>query len=111
MSIITTEGDTQSGIIIFVTEDNLRYLFSSNMWSIDGTFQVVPDMFYQPWTGHGKVAGKVFSLVYVLMQNKREEDYLDILQRLHETAGELQIPNIQFSYRPSDCRLVVLSAK
>ncbi|MPD03016.1 hypothetical protein E2C01_098631 [Portunus trituberculatus] len=39
------EGDTRSRIIIFATEDNVLYLFSSNMWYIDGTLQVVPGMF------------------------------------------------------------------
>lgn len=77
-------GDIQETIIIFVTEDNVHYLFSSNMWYIDEAFQVVPGMFYQLWTVHGKVAETIFPLAYVLMQNKRQEDYLDILQNLQE---------------------------
>lgn len=94
MPIDNDEQPVRNRTVIFATDENLRYLFASDMWYIDGTFQVVPNMFYQLWTVHGKVANTVFPFAYVLMQNKAEEGYVRILRQLQESARELQLPNI-----------------
>ncbi|KAG8237707.1 hypothetical protein J437_LFUL017661 [Ladona fulva] len=71
---------------IFASEENLRYLFSSTTWYADGTFQVVPILFYQLFTVHGSVAGTVLPMVYALMQSKTEEDYRYVLHNLKDKA-------------------------
>ncbi|KAG8233356.1 hypothetical protein J437_LFUL005817 [Ladona fulva] len=91
-SAMAEEG-TRSRVIIFASEENIRYLFSSPTWYTDGTFQVVPTLFYQLFTVHGSVAGTVLPMVYALMQNKREEEYNYVLQKLKEKAREMGIPN------------------
>ncbi|XP_072177746.1 uncharacterized protein [Diadema setosum] len=70
--------------IIFATDRNLRLLDNSANWFADGTFQVVPSIFFQLWTVHAVHEGRVVPLVYALLPNKTEETYSRVLRALLE---------------------------
>ena len=78
-------------IIIFTTEKNMIHLKNSNYWIADGTFKVVPKEYYQLYTIHGAVFNKVFPLVYVLMSDKLQKSYEQILQIL-KAKGNVDHP-------------------
>ena len=82
-------------IVIFATEQNIRLLFSSADWYSDGTFSIVPSLFYQLWTIHGRVLDQVFPLVYALTTNKTEEVYVTILRTLKQKAVQLRHPHAE----------------
>lgn len=75
-------------------DDNYRYLifyseFKSQIFFdkcdtilIDGTFKVAPYMFYQLIVLHGHFLGKSYPIIYVLMKNKTENQYVRILKQI-----------------------------
>ena len=72
-------------IILFSTNKNLDYLSSSSEVNMDGTFKIVPSVFYQLYTIHRKVGTKLFPLAYILLPKKNERIYertFDILKEL-----------------------------
>ena len=50
--------DLDHRIIIFGTRQNLKLLFNSDIWFVDGTFQVVPSILFQLFTIMGSVSQK-----------------------------------------------------
>lgn len=70
-------------IIMYGTEANLRLLSRSSTWYIDGTFKVVPVLFYQlvvilgstVQTINGKQRKFALPLVYALLTSKKEVSY------------------------------------
>jgi hypothetical protein len=61
-------------MILFASIANLKLLSKANVWVADGTFKIVPRLFYQQYTVHGSVGDskKVFPLVFGLMTGKSE---------------------------------------
>ena len=101
-------------IIIFSTNENLRNLFKSQTWYVDGTFSVVPTLFFQLFAIMGSVSqgDNVVALpfVYALMENKEQVAYkkvMEILMLKAEHAG------IQVRRPPrvmSDFELAIINA-
>ena len=60
-------------MLIFSTSTNLDLLSRSKLWLADGTFKTVPEIFYQLYTMHAFSNGRVFSCVYALLSDKKEE--------------------------------------
>ncbi|XP_030833106.1 uncharacterized protein LOC115920726 [Strongylocentrotus purpuratus] len=71
-------------ILVFTTERNLQLLSTSESWFADGTFKVVPTIFFQLWTIHATYEGHVVPLVYCLMLNKDQASYARVLAALQE---------------------------
>ncbi|CAG8559248.1 10972_t:CDS:2 [Dentiscutata heterogama] len=85
----------QEGYLLFSTIKNIRYLSQATFWLMDGTFKIVPKLFYQLYTIHAPVGAtsncRILPLVYVLMTNKNEELYQQLFQDLNEIAEENNI--------------------
>ncbi|KII73272.1 hypothetical protein RF11_04823 [Thelohanellus kitauei] len=79
---------TGQRVIIFSTDDALNILSQTNSIFFDGTFSVVPDIFYQLFVLHGFIHGQIFPLVYVLMERKTKESYLIVWRKLQEYITE-----------------------
>ena len=62
-------------IIIFSTNKNLTYLNNQEEILIDGTFLIVPRLFYQLYTIHGKICGKLQPLIFALLSSKNTDIY------------------------------------
>ena len=62
-------------IIVFGTNRAARLLIESQNWFMDGTFKIVPQLFYQLYSVHALNRGDVIPCLYVLLSNKTEDTY------------------------------------
>ncbi|KAM7298885.1 hypothetical protein ISCGN_019452 [Ixodes scapularis] len=51
----------------------MGYLAPSNVWLVDGTYKVTPQLFYQLYTVHAIVHGVVVPMAYGLLSSKSED--------------------------------------
>ena len=75
---------------IFGTESSLDVLANSAHVFMDGTFKIVPELFFQLYSIHAMTPNGVFPCAYALLPNKIRRTY----QRLFEKMKELR-PNMQ----------------
>ena len=75
--------DTQFGITIFTTLEQLQLLASSRFNLADGTFKTAPPPYAQIYTIHGVENNRRVPLVFALMMNKATADYQRLFQLLH----------------------------
>ncbi|CAN7944621.1 unnamed protein product, partial [Ixodes hexagonus] len=80
------EGDVNR-IILFATKRNLECLGSAGAWFCDGTFKVVPSLFYQLYTLHALKNGIIVPMVYGLLPNKTEETYRRFFSVVIDNVG------------------------
>lgn len=88
--VTTSRGDNfvlhDSGVgderrmFIFGTRQNVDILRRSPVWLVDGTFKVVPSLFYQLYTIHGLHEGDTFPLLYALLPDKCARTYIDLFE-------------------------------
>lgn len=79
-------------ILIFATRENLQRLARSEGWYVDGTFKVVPSIFFQLFTILGtfkhRVDGeekkKALPLVYALLTNKTQAAYEKVFEVVND---------------------------
>ncbi|CAG4985916.1 unnamed protein product [Parnassius apollo] len=76
-------------IFMFGTKENLEVLEEHRHWHVDGTFKVAPQLFLQIFTIHALVDNRSIPLIYVLLQDKREETYVRVFQKLMELKPTL----------------------
>ena len=68
-------GD-ESRILIFATDTTMDLMEGAEHVFVDGTFKVVPELFFQLYTIHARSAlGNVLPCAYVLLPNKTRETY------------------------------------
>lgn len=83
--------DDENRVIMFYTVEGLRNLCGSRFVFCDGTFKVVPNMFYQLYTFHTEVFGYVFPVAYALTMRKNEETYKLMFEQLKNHAETLHL--------------------
>jgi len=69
-------------IFIFGTDQALQLLVNSEDWFGDGTFKVCPEVFFQVYTVHAKIAERVLPCIYALLPNKQEVTYRQLFNRI-----------------------------
>jgi len=67
--------DDPHRILIIGSNDLLPYLERGETWFGDGTFKVVPSLFFQLYSLHAKVGNSYPPLIYCLLPNKTGETY------------------------------------
>ena len=85
-------------IIMFCTQENLRLLFRSQTWFVDGTFSTVPSIFFQLFAILGsrtqvyKGVEQVIALplVYVLLEGKEQVANSKIFEILNSSGSALE---------------------
>ena len=81
----------QNRIVVFGTINNLLKLGECNKIYGDGTFKQAPELFYQLYSLHGKLKGKMFPLVYAILPNKTHyQTYYRMLKIVQEKLISLQ---------------------
>ena len=77
ISGVSDEENQENGIfiIMFATTRNLTHLGRADIWYGDGTFSVHPNIFYQLYTIHAEVHGKIVPVVYSLLSSKSKQFY------------------------------------
>ena len=71
--------DDPSRILVMGSMDMVQELENSDLWLGDGTFAIVPNMFYQLYTLHCKVGNKYPPCIYFLLPNKTQGTYEKML--------------------------------
>ena len=81
-------------ITIFATNKNLEILCNSDCIYLDGTLKLCPDLFYQLFTIHAFVEGKIqFPCVYVLLPGKTRILYDQMFHMLKEACWNTNFEN------------------
>ncbi|KFD49637.1 hypothetical protein M514_09469 [Trichuris suis] len=93
-------SEDEERILLFSTEENVRYLSASSTSLCDDTFKTAPTQFTQLFTVHGLVSGYPVPLVYALTTRKREETYRSIYKTIIGFAQEKNC-----SINPSLCMM------
>lgn len=89
--------DSKRRILIFYTNSNLEILQRSNIWLCDGTFYTAPLNFSQVLIIHGMYFNKTIPLIYILMGDKSEKSYCDILIHIKtKISNDPQFISIDF---------------
>ena len=78
--------DADERVIVFATEQHLLKLSSCDVWCMDGTFSVAPNLFHQLYVIQGLYNGVFLPFVYCFLQRKTQSTY-EILLQVLETAG------------------------
>ena len=73
-------------ILIFYSDNGLRSLVRSAQIFADGTFDTVPNIFFQLYTIHGQIFDYTFPLVYVLCLRKSKVTYKKIYDHIVNAA-------------------------
>ncbi|KRY45209.1 hypothetical protein T03_1233 [Trichinella britovi] len=84
-------NNVYNSILIFCTEENLSILSEHSVWSMDGTFKIVPEWYQQMFTIHVFIAGKLVPLVYCLTVHKDLSTYREIFDNLILKAAALGV--------------------
>ncbi|XP_068246839.1 uncharacterized protein [Palaemon carinicauda] len=80
--LLYDSGLNEQRILLFSPPTNISLLEKSDNWFGDGTFKIVPELFYQLYTIHCLTSERVIPCVYALLPNKRQAAYEDIHQQL-----------------------------
>lgn len=83
---------------MFGTEENLNILENHRHWFVDGTFKVSPELFFQVFTIHSLVDTRCLPLVYVLLKNKLEDNYVRVFEILRELKPTLNPQSVLSDY-------------
>ena len=65
---------------------------------MDGTFWTALKDFFQLFTIHGTVGGKIMPFIFALMGDKREESYRAVFRKLRERVFQL-LPDLNVQAR------------
>ena len=99
------EDDDWEGerVIVFGTNENLKYLFRSNIWFLDGTFKVSPNIFFQLFSILGTMTQNTnrtkkqtvgVPLIHALLENKQMCSYKKVLEVAISAAQSIDIDTV-----------------
>ncbi|CAF1279940.1 unnamed protein product [Didymodactylos carnosus] len=83
---ITATTSRDDRILIFASTEQLDILQSTDEFLVDGTFKVVPDIFYQLYIIYGVYRDHVVPLIYALLRRKNAETYQRLINQITEFA-------------------------
>ena len=77
-------GDNER-ILIFATQQGIRFLSNNSHWFMDGTFKLCPEIFYQIYNIHALNNNQVFPCVFALLPGKNEDTYNQLFRDVRNT--------------------------
>ena len=94
---LTKEGQPflryeEDGMMIFASDDDIKFLSESSHVFGDGTFKIAPNGYVQQYTLHAYHEGITYPCVYALLPGKSEQVY----SRMIEVIKNL-VPNLDFN--------------
>jgi len=85
-------------ILIFGTDITSSLLAQSPNWFMDGTFAIVPELFFQLYTVHALIGGDVISCLYFLLPNKTTETYERVFMEIKALIPNAQPATVMMDY-------------
>ena len=76
-------------MLVFATQQDLGLLARSNHWFMDGTFKVVPELFFQLYSIHALHNSQVIPCMHALLPNKQQLTYTAFFQVLRDAHDNL----------------------
>lgn len=76
-------------IILFGTDEMLRFMTANSNWMADGTFKVAPQLFFQLYTIHVIKDNHVFPCLYALLAGKNRRTYEEMWRLIKMYAPNL----------------------
>ena len=76
----------QDRILIFASDEQVDIIQDTEDFLVDGTFKVVPEIFYQLFIVHGVFRDHVVPLVYALLRRKNAETYQNLILEILKIA-------------------------
>jgi hypothetical protein len=83
---LSVSGDDR--ILIFASPEQLQILQTSTEFLVDGTFKVVPEIFYQLFIIHAVYRNYVVPVTYALLRRKNTDTYLRLINEILEIAPD-----------------------
>ncbi|XP_037049634.1 uncharacterized protein LOC119083925 [Bradysia coprophila] len=99
------QSDTKR-IVIFSTNTNLSFLSYCDEWYMDGTFDVVPTIFKQLYTIHGRRNKTYVPCVYVLASGKDFFTYAEIFRKLKELQPRLKPKTVMVDFEQAAMKAI-----
>ncbi|CAF4545542.1 unnamed protein product, partial [Rotaria socialis] len=91
-------GSIDQRILIFSTKKQLKILENANYIYLDGTFSVVPELYFQLYTIHATYLSHIIPVVYILLTGKKQRLYKEIFQQIKNLIPNFDPPNIMIDY-------------
>ena len=90
--------DDLNRILVFGTERSLQMLRDSQHWFMDGTFKVVPELFFQLYTIHVQNLGAIIPSLYVLLPNKKQETYRRLFEEIKRLPSQANPTSVTMDF-------------
>jgi len=88
--------DKTERIIIFATDNGLKYLTEASTWNMDGNFSMAPVIFHQFYVIRVKINSVFITTAFILLKNKTESSYENMFQIImHKCAEKNLFPDPQ----------------
>ena len=84
--VLHDTGPKDKNRIIALGHEDFMPILKKDLLFGDGTFQVVPAMFYQLYTVHAQVGSNYPPSIYFLLPNKTAKTYTRMIQIMKEVA-------------------------
>ncbi|CAF3392651.1 unnamed protein product [Rotaria socialis] len=91
-------GSIDQRILIFSTKKQLKILENANYIYLDGTFSVVPELYFQLYTIHATYFSHIIPVVYILLTGKKQRLYKEMFQQIKNLIPNFDPPNIMIDY-------------
>ena len=90
-------GDV-SRILVFGTVRTSKIISDSRNWFTDGTFAIVPELFFQLYTVHALVSGNIIPCFYCLLPNKTQDTYRRLWNAIRDLIPFASPSSIMMDY-------------
>lgn len=85
-------------ILIFASPEQLQVLQAADDFLVDGTFKVVPEIFYQLFIIHAVYRQHTVPVVYALLRRKNTETYRRLIEEIIKVAPNWQPASIMVDF-------------
>lgn len=97
--IFVNKGEDR--ILIFASDEQVDILQDAEEFLVDGTFKVVPEIFYQLFIIHGVFRDHVIPLVYALLRRKNAQTYQRLINEIINIAPRWSPRDIMLDFEQS----------
>jgi len=93
------QGDDR--ILIFASDEQVDILQNTEEFLVDGTFKIVPQIFYQLYIIHGVFRDHVVPLIYALLRRKNTQTYERLINEILNIAPRWSPRTIMLDFEQS----------
>ena len=91
-------NDGANRMIIYSSENGIERLRNSHHWFCDGTFKVCPDIFFQLYSVHARINGRILPSVYALLPNKTRLTYTRFFEEISNHMNDHTPVSVLFDF-------------